>query len=42
MKGTLRGRDHGLLLATVVFPTLVLAGEHDDICGPTWKRTLTV
>jgi len=30
--------DHRPLLATVACPTLVLAGEHDYICGPVWAR----
>ena len=32
--------DHRDLARTVTCPTLVVAGEHDFICGPVWNRTL--
>jgi len=32
--------DHRPTIAGVRCPTLVIAGEHDFICGPTWNRAL--
>lgn len=36
------GRDHrpGPILARIACPTLVVAGEHDFICGPAWNRPI--
>jgi proline iminopeptidase len=35
-------RDYRPLLAGVTCPTLVIVGEHDYVCGPTWNRALAV
>jgi pimeloyl-ACP methyl ester carboxylesterase len=32
--------DHRATIARVRCPTLVMAGEHDFICGPAWNRAL--
>lgn len=32
--------DHRDLARTVVCPALIVAGEHDFICGPVWNRVL--
>jgi pimeloyl-ACP methyl ester carboxylesterase len=32
--------DHRVTIARVKCPTLVMAGEHDFICGPAWNRAL--
>lgn len=32
--------DHRPLLAAVACPTLVIVGEHDFICGPSWGRAM--
>ena len=32
--------DHRATIAHVSCPTLVIAGEHDFICGPAWNRAL--
>lgn len=34
----LEAEDHRPLAAMVKCPTLILVGEHDFICGPTWGR----
>jgi proline iminopeptidase len=34
------GGDYRELLARVPCPTLIVVGEHDFICGPTWNRSL--
>jgi pimeloyl-ACP methyl ester carboxylesterase len=33
--------DHRDLAARVTAPTLIVVGEHDFICGPTWNRALS-
>ena len=38
--GEREGADYRGLLGTVRCPTLVIAGEHDWICGPAWNRSL--
>ncbi len=39
-KGGWNDADYRPLLAGITCPTLVLAGEHDWLCGPIWGTAL--
>ena len=39
-KGGWMDADHRPLFGSIACPTLVMVGEHDWMCGPTWGRSL--